>query len=444
MTLVKHHHLIDLYRRAWQTGRVSEKEQPQATLGAELRSIRETKGVSLRAMERASGINSGYLSQLERGEIANPTPSVLQKVAKAYDQPMGLLMRWAGYVEDGLSPNAQRALSVLGDDLSSDEVQALKAVLDVLRSKGSASFSPLQHRTDLVLDMDDHRTVRGAALGVLRELDALDTPVAVDLDAATLVAKLVSVGAIELDTHDKRKLRERFGDLADRALSALQGVVHLDRNEVFLNPTLHASRRRFVLGHEIGHAVLEDHRITFAHLDDLTRLAPDFHDRLERQANQFSIELLAKGDLLRDDFDSSSPSVKRFEELADRYGISLQAAARRLAEESRHPCAMAVAYRGQEGAGSLLVDRHKIWSSKAFEERLRWNALGRPQAAIEERLRSAALGVELEALEAEDADGRRITIELEGKNSPFATFVLMRCPPAPKPTIRRLRRRVNS
>src|SRR4051812_31176498 len=108
----------------------------KSVLGPRLRALREEKGMSLRKVERESGINSGYLSQLERGEIAQPTPSVLHKVAKAYGEPLGTLMSWAGYIEDdpaGVSPNAKRALSYLGDDFTDDELRALKAVLEVIR-----------------------------------------------------------------------------------------------------------------------------------------------------------------------------------------------------------------------------------------------------------------------------------------------------------------------
>jgi transcriptional regulator with XRE-family HTH domain len=110
-------------------------------LGDRLRELRNQAGLSLRDVERMHGINSGYLSQLERNEIARPTPAVLQKVAAAYDEPVGVLMRWAGYVDDEssqLTTNQRRALKYLGEDPTDEEVAALKAVLDVLRSsKGS-------------------------------------------------------------------------------------------------------------------------------------------------------------------------------------------------------------------------------------------------------------------------------------------------------------------
>ena len=78
----------------------------QPKLGERLRELRERQKISLREMERRSGINSGYLSQLERNEIAQPTPSVLNRLAAHYGEPVSVLMEWAGYIEtdpEGLS-----------------------------------------------------------------------------------------------------------------------------------------------------------------------------------------------------------------------------------------------------------------------------------------------------------------------------------------------------
>lgn len=411
------------------------------SLGDRLRASRTARGLSLREVERRSGINTGYLSQLERNEIANPTPSVLQKVAKAYEEPFQVLMRWAGYVEDdpgATSSNVKRALDVLGDDFTDEELHAIRAVLDVMRGRNRATFG-VPHRTDIVLGNDERIALRRRALAVLRETGALDSAARVDMDEVLMVAKLVEAGAIELTLEEKKRLRKRFHHLVDWALTALQGVVHLDRGEVYLNPDLDRweQRKRFVIGHEAAHAVLEDHRVTFAHLDDRSRLSQDFADRLERQANQFSIELLAKGDRLRQEFDDSPPRISEVDRLRKQYGISLQAAARRLAEESRHPCAVALAYRAQRGEGDLLTDRYKLWSSKSFEDRLAWQRRGAPHAEIQTALRMTAASAVLPPQTHSDADGRPVQVMVEGMDIHFAVFALLSCPARPRLNVRR-------
>lgn len=105
-----------------------------------LRELRTSAGLSLRQLEKLSGVNNGYLSQLERDEIAQPTPSVLKKIAEVYGEPLGVLMQWAGYLEldsGTIQPNKARALRYMGKaDLSDSELEAIKAVLAAIRTQG--------------------------------------------------------------------------------------------------------------------------------------------------------------------------------------------------------------------------------------------------------------------------------------------------------------------
>ncbi len=112
--------------------------QAEPTLGDRLRALRESEGWSLREVATKAGINHGYLSQLERGDVSQPGPAMLHKLAEGYGESFLTLMRWAGYVEaddSGLTGNQRRALSYLGDDVSDEELSAIKAVLDVIRTK---------------------------------------------------------------------------------------------------------------------------------------------------------------------------------------------------------------------------------------------------------------------------------------------------------------------
>lgn len=402
-------------------------------LGERLRQARADKGLSLRDIEREWGINSGYLSQLERGEVTSPTPNVLQKVARAYGQPVGVLMQWAGYIEEdpaGISPNARRALSYIGEDVTEAELKALKAVLDAMRSKGRAGFSPL-HRTDWQLDPQEQDDIRKHALAVLRELDALKRPEPVDLDEVLAFAKLVEVGEIELTLEERKGLRARFGGLVDLVLTKLQGVVHLDAGEVFVAPDMHELRRRFVMGHEVGHKALPLHREVFAYLDDNARLTPDVSDYFERQANQFSIELLAKGDRLREEFDGSSPSIDQVRRLAAAYGVSLQATARRVAEESRQACAVAISHRAWGGNGSRMPPR--VYCSESFEQRFRWRAGNKPTENIATAVRAVACGLTPAPFATADTGGHVVNIVAEGLDARYAVIVLFGPEAKPSP-----------
>jgi hypothetical protein len=69
------------------------------------------------------------------------------------------------------------------------------------------------------------------------------------------VSKLLLAGEIQLEAEMKRKLRQRFGDLVDRALtSSLDRFVSI---VAYLpKPDLYWLKRRFVHAHEISHEML--------------------------------------------------------------------------------------------------------------------------------------------------------------------------------------------
>ena len=56
-------------------------------LAEELKTIRTIRKLSLRVVEKETGISNAYLSQLERGEAENPSPDKLQKLARYYGVP---------------------------------------------------------------------------------------------------------------------------------------------------------------------------------------------------------------------------------------------------------------------------------------------------------------------------------------------------------------------
>jgi transcriptional regulator with XRE-family HTH domain len=110
-------------------------------LGIELRRIRKTRGDTLRAVEEATGISNAYLSQLETGKIANPSPRFLYKLAGFYEVPYEELMRYAGYVaEDQTGDEKKRrrlsaaALATMAD-LTSEEEEELMKYAEFLRSR---------------------------------------------------------------------------------------------------------------------------------------------------------------------------------------------------------------------------------------------------------------------------------------------------------------------
>jgi transcriptional regulator with XRE-family HTH domain len=67
-------------------------------LSLELKQLREIHGYSLRKVEEATGISNAYLSQLERGDAAKPSPEKLARLAEFYKVTYEQLMELAGYL----------------------------------------------------------------------------------------------------------------------------------------------------------------------------------------------------------------------------------------------------------------------------------------------------------------------------------------------------------
>src|ERR1700755_3061523 len=66
------------------------------TLGSTLKKARVDRGLTLRDVERRSGIKSGHLSQIETGTIAQPEISMLWELAAIYELDFAELLRAAG------------------------------------------------------------------------------------------------------------------------------------------------------------------------------------------------------------------------------------------------------------------------------------------------------------------------------------------------------------
>lgn len=389
------------------------------TLGTRLKQVREQAGWSLRDLEKRSGLKSGYLSQLEQRKITHPSPSILRRVAEAYQLRFQDVLIWAGYSseETAIPPNQAVALSTVSalGDPSDEELDTLKAIVEVLQRSRRASFSL---PTDLPLDEVTRDEIRRHALALLREADALGvrpTP----LEQIVEAAKLVESGELTLDVRDRKKLTERFGHWVDLAWSRLQGTFDFRSDAVWVKPDLHPMRQRFVLSHEIGHAILPAHRETFAYVDDYTTMPPFARDLFEREANQAAVEILFQAGQLTDEIDSSPITLPRICEQSVSFGGSIVASARYAAETSRKSFAIAIAHYGNHRLGPT-----HIYCSKSFEANFGWRS-GNPAPP---QLRAALKSARLETDEMWVINDRRReprVANVEKMSTNFASVVLV-------------------
>lgn len=114
--------------------RTSDESHPE--LGKFLKDVRESRGLSLRDVERVTDgkVSNGYLSQLENGGIGKPSAVMLHRLSGAYAVDYGELMERAGFVSESDAPVNRVATSVFGE-LTSQEEEELLSYLGHLRRR---------------------------------------------------------------------------------------------------------------------------------------------------------------------------------------------------------------------------------------------------------------------------------------------------------------------
>ncbi|CAI82363.1 helix-turn-helix domain-containing protein [Dehalococcoides mccartyi] len=114
------------------------RSEEKTNVGVYLRSLRDTKGLSLREVERKSGVSNAVLSQIESGQVKRPSPTTLYKLAELYGVPYDELMSRAGYPVPSRHVNETQTAQVVFNRLgkiTEDEEQELLDYLAFLRSR---------------------------------------------------------------------------------------------------------------------------------------------------------------------------------------------------------------------------------------------------------------------------------------------------------------------
>ena len=78
----------------------ADRNPQESSLGKYLADLRGARGLTLRAVEEATEreISNAYLSQIENGKIAKPSPNILYVLARIYKASYDDLMERAGYI----------------------------------------------------------------------------------------------------------------------------------------------------------------------------------------------------------------------------------------------------------------------------------------------------------------------------------------------------------
>ena len=107
------------------------------TLGRFLKTVREDKSFTLRAVEHATGISNAYLSQLEGDKIKQPSPVMLHKLSELYGLSYADILSLAGYPVPSSEGNVNPGLAARIGQVTRHEEDALVEYLEFLRARRS-------------------------------------------------------------------------------------------------------------------------------------------------------------------------------------------------------------------------------------------------------------------------------------------------------------------
>lgn len=110
-----------------------------------LRQARSVAGLTLRDVERETGISNAYISQLESGQVKQPSPHQLHKLSAVYQLDYGDLLESAGYVlpvRKTETRQTRRSMYLRGEeDLTPEEREKVEEYIARLRAARRAKVS---------------------------------------------------------------------------------------------------------------------------------------------------------------------------------------------------------------------------------------------------------------------------------------------------------------
>ena len=159
------------------------------------------------------------------------------------------------------------------------------------------------------------------------------------LDAAGITEPPVPVAAIAKSLGATVRYAPYKGELAGMLIrnDAERGIV------IGVNSLHHSNRQRFTIAHECGHLRLHKGRQSYVdrsfRINRRDEVSSQATDAEEIEANRFAAELLMPYDLITEDLMRYQPDIEdedELRELADRYGVSLQALTLRIKSVVKH------------------------------------------------------------------------------------------------------------
>lgn len=315
-----------MLRPTWDGGEVSK-------LGDALVEGRQAAGLSLREVQRRTGVHNAHLSQIEKGHIERPEVGLLFQLAELYALDFGELLELSGHLSGQDQSASQRAMTTA----------ALRAVGELAPARQAEALSYLQRLAKPPrarapdLSEEARRRVAAVADRALEWVDLADggpTP----LDELAQVAGIKEIkSATELPddiaVHKPRVWKRVLGAIVFPAKT-----IYVDRASQI------GARANFTQAHETAHMLLPWHEAAFR-MDDEKQLFYGTRDELELEANYAAAHLIFQGHRYHERALQNQVSIATPIDLANQYGASLHASIRFYVE--RHPDAVAVLVAGR-------------------------------------------------------------------------------------------------
>jgi transcriptional regulator with XRE-family HTH domain len=116
-------------------------------LGQLIRQLRELRGLGVRGLETASGVNVSSIVSLERGDILAPQPDTLKALASALGVPVSDLFTVAGWLPAGELPTLKPYLRAKYRQLDEQAIADLEHYAEQLAKKHGGT-GPIDHEDE--------------------------------------------------------------------------------------------------------------------------------------------------------------------------------------------------------------------------------------------------------------------------------------------------------
>jgi transcriptional regulator with XRE-family HTH domain len=116
-------------------------------LGQLLRQHRERRGLGIRGLEAASGVNVSSIVSLERGDTLTPQPDTLKALAAALDLPVSDLFTVAGWLPADELPTLRPYLRAKYRQLDETAIADLERYAEALAIR-HGGVGPIDHEDE--------------------------------------------------------------------------------------------------------------------------------------------------------------------------------------------------------------------------------------------------------------------------------------------------------